>query len=269
MKNKNIILLLLIGFLGTIGCQKKGEKHPAGIAFSLDDRYLKEWMQLRPLLKKYNAHVTFYVTQFDSLSPQEIQWLHELESDGHEIGAHGAAHIRVLDYWRGSGSLDAFFKNEVEAEVVSMQKAGFRPVTFAHVGGQQTWFTDQRLLHDYFILLRDVSMTERVLPYFTLKRSVFAMDEIYYHFDQPDPTVHSLLIDQLTHITDSQLRDGLIRAKNTNTVLMLMGHRPLFEASEEPYGFEVKKLEYLLAESYKLGLKTYTMAELARLSSTR
>jgi peptidoglycan-N-acetylglucosamine deacetylase len=250
---KNIASVLLLVGWGLWGCQHKTSQSPpaaAGIALSFDDRYVAEWTRLRPLLKKYNAHVTFYVTQFDSLTPQEITQLRELQRDGHEIGAHGAAHIRVLDWLRGGGSLDDFFKYEIEAELISM-----------HVGGQQTWWTDQRLLKNYFKLLRDVSMTERKLPFLTLRQPVFSMDEIYYGFDS-DRTVHALLIDQYTNITDAQLKDGLIRAKNTQSVLMLLGHHPLFAPSDEPYAFSVARLEKLLAEAQRMGLKTYTMSEL-------
>ena len=157
---KKLFFLLFGGLTAfLLGCNQAPKRpHAAGIALTFDDRYVEEWTQLRPLLKKYGAKATFYVTQFDSLSPNEIRLLHELVKDGHEIGAHGAAHIRVLDWLRGGGALDDFFKLEIEAEVHSMNKAGFRPVTFAHVGGQQTWWTDRRLLRDYFQLLRDVSM---------------------------------------------------------------------------------------------------------------
>lgn len=266
---KNRLFLGLITFLGLYGCGDASRTlPPPGIALTFDDRYVEEWTRLRPLFKKYNARVTFYVTQFDSLTPQEIALLHQLQRDGHEIGAHGAAHIRVLDWLRGGGSLDDFFRFEIEAEVNSMRKAGFRPVTFAHVGGQQTWWTDRRLLRDHFLLLRDVAMTERRLPFFVLRRPVFNMDEIYYRFDG-DPTVHSLLIDQYTHITDAQLKDGLIRAKNTGSVLMLLGHHPLFTPSDEPYAFSVARLEKLLAEAQRLGLKTYTMAELTEHGGTK
>ncbi|MEZ4904033.1 MAG: hypothetical protein R2822_20945 [Spirosomataceae bacterium] len=128
--------------------------------------------------------------------------LYELQRDGHEIGAHGAAHIRVLDWLRGGGSLDSFFEQEIEAELISMRKAGFKPVTFAHVGGQQTWWTDRRLLRDYFRLLRDVSMTERRFSCLVYRRPIFGMDEIYCHFDG-NRTVHALLIDQYTNLTNT------------------------------------------------------------------
>lgn len=265
---KKVLFLLLTLVRGLFGCQDSPSIEngpPAGIALSFDDRYVEEWTLLRPLLKKYNVRATFYVTQFDSLSPKEIEQLHQLVRDGHEIGAHGATHTRVLDWLRGGGALEDFYRYEIEAEVLSMRKAGFKPVTFAHVGGQQTWFTDRRLLKDYFILLRDVSMTERRVSIFTFRQPIFGIDDIYYHFDGT-PKVHSLLIDQYTNITDAQLKDGLIRAKNTRSVLMLLGHRPLFDASDEPYAFSVGRLEKLLAEAQRMGLKSYTMAELIQLS---
>ncbi|WP_084332384.1 polysaccharide deacetylase family protein [Runella limosa] len=261
MKNSVLGWFAVLSIL-MIGCNERPEnQHRAGYALTFDDRYVEEWTKLRPLLKKYGAKATFYVTQFDSLSPKEVQLLHELTQDGHEIGAHGAAHIRVLDWLRGGGALDDFYKFEIEGELNVMRKAGFRPVTFAHVGGQQTWWTDRRLLRDYFKLLRDVSMTERHLPFITIRQPIFAIDDIYYQFDGSQK-VHALLIDQYTNLTRSQLKDGLIRAKNTHSVLMLLGHRPLFTPSEEPYAFSVQLLEEFLQDGQRMGLKSYTMLEL-------
>ena len=48
---------------------------------------------MKELLKQYNSHVTFFITQFDSLDSGEIKMLRELEKEGHEIGSHGALHV--------------------------------------------------------------------------------------------------------------------------------------------------------------------------------
>ena len=93
---KNIFCLLL--FVMVFACKQKKPVQQAGIAVSFDDRFVKEWYQLRPLLKKYNAKCTFYITQPDSLSDEEVKLLHELQKEGHEIGCHGAMHVRSMYY---------------------------------------------------------------------------------------------------------------------------------------------------------------------------
>lgn len=260
---KRLILFFLFGVISS--CKPESQRASPGIALSFDDRFVQEWERLRPVLKKYDAHATFYVTQFDSLGPEEVEILRQLQADGHEIGAHGATHARSVDYvWQHS--MEAYFTNEIEAELKPMQKAGLKVSTFAHPGGQQIWFIDKQLLQKYFVLLRDVALTERDLKLFTLHRPVFGMNEIYYHFDGT-PTVSALLIDRSANVPMNALRDGLIRARNTQTVLMLFGHCPIFDKnSPQPYGFEVSRLDSMLAESKKLGLRTYTMSELVKLS---
>ena len=254
---------LLIAFFA-VSCHSAVNRPTAGIALSFDDRFVQEWAKLRPLLKKYEAHATFYVTQFDSLKPEEIEILLQLQADGHEIGAHGATHARSIDYvWQHS--MADYFKNEIEAELEPMKKAGLKVSTFAHPGGQQIWFIDQKLLKNYFCLLRDVALTERDLKLFTLRRPVFGMNEIYYRFDG-NPTVSALLIDQGANVPMKALREGMIRARNTQAAMMLFGHCPLFGNERGKYGFTVSRLDSILAESQKLGLRSYTMSQLIALS---
>ncbi|MDZ7899082.1 MAG: hypothetical protein U5N85_13795 [Arcicella sp.] len=40
--------------------------------------FVKEWNQLRPLLKKYNVKATFILLKPDSLSDKEVKMLHEM-----------------------------------------------------------------------------------------------------------------------------------------------------------------------------------------------
>lgn len=245
--------------MACLSCGDTQKEHQAGIAISFDDRYVAQWDSLRPLLKKYDVKATFYMTQFDSLTATEKGILLQLQKEGHEIGAHGATHTRAVDYAL-SQSTDAFIKNEVEAEINAMKKAGLHVSTYAHPGGQQAWFINQKL-YNYFNLVRDVALSERKIAGFTFKRELTDMDEIYYKFDG-NKNVDALLIDQAANLSIKELNEGLLKAKNTNTVLMLFGHRPLFKPSEEGYAFRVTMLENILKEAKRLNLKSYTMSEL-------
>ena len=253
--------LILVGLWWILSSCQNATQQAAGIALSFDDRYITQWDSLRPLLRKYNAKVTFYVTQFDSLTPPQIAVLKQLKQEGHEIGAHGAAHHRIIDFALAGGSLEDYFKQEVEAEIKSMQKAGFNPTSFAHVGGQQTWWTDRILLRRYFKILRDVTTPKRQIGFLYWYRPVFALDEAFYEFDYCQ-TVNAIIIDNYTKTTDNEIFDGLIRARDTQSVFLMMGHKPLFTAQNESYGFLVTRLEDILKQSQRLGLKTYTMSEL-------
>ena len=222
---------------------------------------MKEWYQLRPLLKKYNAKCTFYITQPDSLSNEEVKLLHQLQQEGDEIGCHGAMHVRSM-YYIWDFSLDEYMKNEIFSALKTMKKQGFLPKTFAHPGGSQTWYSDRELLK-YFTLLRDVSMKNRILWDFNYTHEIENMDEIYYQHDNTQK-VNALLIDTSAKLTIEDIKKGLKRASQEGSVMMMFGHKPLTKTTQksDEYGFDVQFLEQILAESAKLNLKTYTMQQL-------
>ena len=249
----------LILLLTSCQSQKSGQK--GGIALSFDDRFVKEWNLLKPLLNKYNVKATFYITQTDSLSEEEVQILHELRKDGHEIGCHGAMHVRSM-YYIWDNSLEKYMEDEIFHALRTMKKQGFCPKTFAHPGGSQTWYSDRELLK-YFTLLRDVSMKSRNILGFDYVRDVESMDEIY-HQRNHQQKVNALLIDVSAELTIEDIKKGLQRAMKEGSVMMLFGHKPLTKTTQNAneYGFDVQFLEQILAESAKLNLKTYTMQEL-------
>ena len=229
---------------------------------SFDDRFIREWYQLRPLFQKYNAHVTFYITRFDSLTPTEITQLKTLQRDGHEIGCHGAIHVNSVAYVR-QHSMQQYLNDEIYPALSAMKRQGFRPTSFAHPGGAHNDAIDRELLRQ-FVLLRDVALVERTLAGITLRWSVRLMPSIYHHFDG-DPTVDALLFDEGAGLDLSDLRVAMRKAKEDGTTLMLFGHKP-YSLSVKPggYGFLTERLDSILANSQRLGLKTYTMSELVR-----
>ncbi len=254
-------LLYLIFLILFSACESKKTIHQAGLALSFDDRFVKEWFQLRPLLKKYNVKATFYITQPDSLSDEEVNMLHELQKEGHEIGCHGAMHVRSIPYiWENS--LKEYMENEVFHALGTMKKQGFSPKTFAHPGGSQMWYSDRELLK-YFMLLRDVSMKNRTVFGYQYTRKVEDMDEIYHQHNNTQK-VNALLIDISAKLTIEDIRKGFERTKKEDSVIMIFGHKPLNGNTQKvgEYGFDIHFLEQILAECAKLNLKYYRMDEL-------
>jgi peptidoglycan-N-acetylglucosamine deacetylase len=260
MITKKNILYLIFTILFS-ACESKKTIHQGGIALSFDDRFVKEWYQLSPLLKKYNVKATFYITQPDSLSVEEVNLVHEFRKEGHEIGCHGAMHVRSIPYiWEHS--LEEYMKNEVFHCLETMKKQGFSPTTFAHPGGSQMWYSDRELLK-YFILLRDVSMKTRNLWGYEYTRKVEDMDEIYHQHDNTRK-VNALLIDTGTNLSIEDIKKGLQRAKEEGSTMMIFGHKPLNGNTQNvgEYGFDIHLLEEIFIESAKLDLKFYRMDEL-------
>lgn len=257
-KNLYFVILIFLFF----ACKQRSTVQQAGIAISFDDRFIKEWIQIRPLLKKYNAKCTFYITQPDSLSHEEVRWLHLLENEGHEIGCHGALHVRSM-YYIWDFSLDEYMKNEIFPALKTMKKQGFSPKTFAHPGGSQMWYSDRELLK-HFTLLRDVSMKTRTLWDYDYTHEIEDIDEIFHQHDGTQK-VNALLIDTSAKLTIEDIKKGLKRASEEGSVMMMFGHKPLTKPTykADEYGFDIKFLEQILEESAKLNLKTYTMQELS------
>jgi peptidoglycan-N-acetylglucosamine deacetylase len=259
---RSFYFYLIIVFI--TNCEQKKATQQGGIAISFDDRFVYNWYQLRPLFKKYNAKITFYITQPDSLSDKEVNMLHELQKEGHEIGCHSMRHERVANYLQ-EHSLTEYMENEIFNALRTMKKQGFTPKTFAHPGGSQTWRSDHELLK-YFTLLRDVSMKTRKLWKFKYIQEVENMDEIYYQHNNTQ-RVNALLIDTSANLTINDIKKGLQRAKKEGSVIMLFGHKPLNKITKKSneYGFDIQFLEQILSESAKLNLKSFTMQQLPNL----
>ena len=254
------LCFIILSFI-FFACKQRKIVQKAGIAISFDDRFVKEWYQIRPLLKKYNAKCTFYITQPDSLSHEEVIALHKLENEGNEIGCHGAMHVRST-YYIWDFSLEEYMNNEIFSALKTMKKQGFSPKTFAHPGGSQMWYSDRELLK-HFTLLRDVSMKTRTLWDYNYTHEVEDIDEIFYQRNGTQK-VNALLIDTSAKLTIEDIKKGLKRASEEGSVMMMFGHKPLTKTTQkaDEYGFDVKFLEQILQESAKLNLKTYTMQEL-------
>lgn len=226
-----MIRYFLILSLLLTACQRR-EGTP-GLCLSFDDRYVKEWYSLRPLFDKYQAKVTFFITQPDSLTDEEVKMLRELERDGHEIGFHGTMHVYSENYIR-ENSYEAYYKNEIDTGVDSLRTKGFNPVSFAYPYGSKYWFTDSGLLKR-FTILRSVSVD---------------IDDAYYNFDN-DRSVSAIGIDQGSGMTRDLVTTAIKRASEERSALLLYGHVP-----------ETEFLEFILKTSQEHSLNFYRFDQL-------
>ncbi len=236
--------LLLILFLIVISCQQKEIKRP-GICISFDDRSIKEWYDMRDLLKKYSSQVTFFVTQFDSLDSSEIIMLKELERDGHEIGSHGALHV-VSEFYIKENTYKEYLENEIDASISSMIERGFTPKSFAYPYGAKYWFSDMILLKK-FKILRGVEPINN-------EKNLTLLDNIYYTYNG-DKTLSSIGIDKINGLTKEIINKAIKRAFDNKEVLMLHGHSPLTNTENTNYNFDINLLEYILNEAKKNDLE--------------
>ena len=244
------LTFILLGLL-TFSCQQREIKHP-GICLSFDDRTIKEWYKMKDLLKKYNSHVTFFISQFDSLDSSEIKMLRQLENEGHEIGSHGALHVLSENYIK-ENSYDEYIKNEIDANSSAMKKHGFDPRSFAYPYGAKYWFTDMLLLKKFKIL--------RGVEAINSERDLTLIDNIYYSFDG-DRTLSAIGIDQGTGLTKEMIKNAIKRASDNQELLMLYGHSPITTTDNSPYNFNIDLLEFILNEAKENHLKYLKFSDL-------
>lgn len=255
------LIFLLSGCITSCSNHSSGRFEGGGIAISFDDRFIDEWYELRPLFQKYGAKVTFFITCHDSLTSDEIHKLKMLESDGHEIGFHGTIHGKSTELIKmGEQSYEDI---ELKPGLESLKSAGFHPTSYAHPGGNHNDQVDEVLLKNGFTILRDVAVSRRVLygiPLYTIAPK--RMNWIYYG-NQDESIVDALLIDYGSGTTAKNVYEAIQRAKNTGTVLMLFGHKPLAsEPSNGEYGFSIHLLEEILQEAHRENLQFFRMNEL-------
>jgi hypothetical protein len=134
----------------------EGVPRVPGIAYSFDDNYIEHWAQLRPLLARYHARVTFFISKYDQLTPAQRQLVRDLASDGHDIEYHSTHHEDAATYSRVHG-IDAYLAYDIDPALAEMRADGWNPIAFAYPSGHRTSETDRALLdREHFQLLRSV-----------------------------------------------------------------------------------------------------------------
>lgn len=242
-------VFILVAFL-TAACSSH-HNETGGVCLTFDDRSIDAWYEMMPMLDSSSVKVTFFVTQFDSLTPREIFELHALQRDGHEIGSHGAMHVLAENYIK-EHSYKEYLHNEIDASINSMKKEGFNPVSFAYPYGSKYWFTDW-LLGDRFQAIRSVVPLNN-------EKDLSLMNDIYYS-PGDDPVVAAVGIDG-DGITREMIEKALDRAQQRKEVLILYGHAPSHHRQEATYTFDINFLRFIIREASKRNLAFLRMKDL-------
>jgi len=116
-----------------------GGEPQAGVAFGFDDDGVETWTQIRPLLERHHARVTFFVTRFDQLTDPQRAQLEDLATDGHAIESHTLHHLEAATY---PGGAQAYYAEEVAPEIAALVAGGYTPESFAYPYGSRTDATD-------------------------------------------------------------------------------------------------------------------------------
>lgn len=130
---------------------------PGSLALSFDDSAIDSWTSIRPMLSKYQAHVTFFVTYFLGFNDAQREELQQLAADGHDIEYHSTGHLDAAQYVAEHGMAE-YIATDIVPALDAMRAAGYPTRTFAYPYGSRTAATDDAL-RPYFDHLRAVVHT--------------------------------------------------------------------------------------------------------------
>lgn len=223
------LYLLAFLFLCFSSCHQKVTS--ASICLSFDDLYLEQWVQMLPLLEKYEAKVTFFLTGVGKLGEQEKAWLKQIQGAGHEIGAHGELHVSAHQYIEEYG-YRKFWKDEIDANILALENLGIEPRFFAYPYGERHKLTDL-MLWTKFRATRNVT---------SIKNSSDILDQQVLR-SGPSFHYHSLSIDTGELESLEQIIPLMEKAKKENKVLFLHAHGI---GDYGHYGVSMDRLDSLL-----------------------
>jgi peptidoglycan/xylan/chitin deacetylase (PgdA/CDA1 family) len=230
----------------------------SGYCLTFDDNYVEEWYSLNELLLTRNVAATFFVSEIDSLSQNQINLLKELKASGHEIGSHGLRHTNAVEFIKNH-TLEEYYNYEIKPAIHIMDSLEIKPSSFAYPYGRSSDSLDQFLL-EHFKILRHVTLEQLQPP----TKETDQIEEIYYRFNG-ERYVAGLGIDTNYHISLDELKRVLLRSKNEGTVVILFAHRPV-DSLPKPYETSRAFLDSLFKIANELKLKSYKFSDLLTLS---
>jgi peptidoglycan/xylan/chitin deacetylase (PgdA/CDA1 family) len=245
-------MLVLSICLTLFSCENKKSKavvktYPAGVILSFDDAYVNEWFEADQALKKYGWKATFNVCKIDSIGVPQIKKLLQMQKEGHEIAGHGYHHYNAFTFVNQYG-IDAYMKQEIAPMIASMEKKGFKVTSFAYPYGMRTQALDQALSSKFKVIRGRAfggEIPEKQNSFFNNSKVVFAfdIDNSHIHFSIP------------------YLLELLDYAKKNNKILLLCGHKPVKNVTEN-YQTKIETLEFICKYMKLNDLKFYRLSDL-------
>jgi peptidoglycan-N-acetylglucosamine deacetylase len=225
-----------------------------GVVITFDDRNFDDWIKALPLLDKYGARATFFIS--GAIDRQSLDAVRQLQSHGHAIGVHGIHHLRAVEYSQ-ERSVEEYIRSEILPQVEQLKAAGVSPTSFAYPNSRNNAATDTALLK----VLRHLRTGSSVAP----GEQVSAKDELFV----PAARIgeHGCLqgkgIDFAPTREDrtfEQLDAALARAAKNREIIVLYGHG--IASSGKGNHVTPEALERILRKAKDLQLPFYTFDQL-------
>ncbi len=123
----------------------KADLSGGAVLLTFDDAYVAQWLAAADIFKQYDARATFFVSNCDRLSKQQIAGLTRLAKAGHTIGCHSLRHRKAVDFVKKHG-IEQYLQAEITPAIKALRAAGFKPTAFAYPNSQKNEETDAALL---------------------------------------------------------------------------------------------------------------------------
>ena len=124
----------------------------AGLALSFDDAFIYEWFEAQPLLERYGARVTFFLSHYGDIGDAKRAVLRDLAAAGHDVEAHSVRHEKAPLYVEQRG-IGAYLAEEAVPSIAALEADGYPPiVAYAYPYGARTDELDYALLAHVAVL---------------------------------------------------------------------------------------------------------------------
>jgi len=178
-----------------------------GIVLTFDDAFFDEWIEMLPILNKYKAKATFFISlNYPKKDINCKEKIIKLYNAGNEIGLHTMNHPHLSTYLKHH-SINYYFKNEILPEMRFFNSLGIRPSSLAYPYGEYN-AESNKFLSQYFNKIRCMWGSE----YIKKVEKVIGADAILS-----------------TNLKD--YKDEILYAKLDSSILVLVEHRPVQEVT--------------------------------------
>lgn len=160
---KNLFLPALLLLLA--GCTSLSSRPMArgAVCFTFDDYSGANWLKADKIFKKYNAHVTFFVS--GAITPEKAAVMKQLQDAGHSVGLHSIRHRNAVPL-PANWTVALYFEKEIAPQLEVCRKYGLDIRGFAYPNNRRSDETDAELFK-HFDYLRAGKGKEREALFYT------------------------------------------------------------------------------------------------------
>ena len=259
-----ISTVLLIATLAMPGgvpslCAEDGGRDlsDGAVLLTFDDAFVTQWLAAADIFKQYDARATFFVSNPDQLSKQQIAGLTRLREAGHAIGCHSLRHHKAVDFAKKYG-IKRYIQAEISPAMRALRAAGFSPTAFAYPNSQNNSQTDAALLKVFRHLRTGVGL-EKGQRIRDLDAIFTPVDKITQKGCLPGKGIDYAGTARSPHAV-AQICEAMRRAKSRREVLVLYAHN--ISAQGPGHHLPPEALRKILAHAKKIGLPAVSFDDL-------